>query len=219
VLAYKKPVDPRGEWATELWNESLHKTHNFDLIRSDNDPAHEILLGGKEGVVQLDRAASKIETSTLTSSQGGGVGEVRLGKLGGGKRFFATVEPMHGNRLVVYTDPAPETDAMWRPHVLDESLIDAHALACADFAQLGYDQIVVGWRAMNRAGAKVGIKLFTPADAKGTTWTDTLVDDNGMACEDLTVADLNGDGAPDIVAAGRGTKNVKVYFNERSAAK
>jgi len=42
------------------------------------------------------------------------------------------------------------------------------------------------------------------------------VDDNTMACEDLCLADLNGDGKLDIVASGRGTKNVKVYFNERA---
>jgi len=35
-----------------------------------------------------------------------------------------------------------------------------------------------------------------------------------MACEDLQVADLNGDGRPDIVAAGRATRNLKIYFNE-----
>jgi len=34
------------------------------------------------------------------------------------------------------------------------------------------------------------------------------------ACEDLQVADLNGDGRPDIVAAGRASRNVKVYLNE-----
>jgi hypothetical protein len=39
------------------------------------------------------------------------------------------------------------------------------------------------------------------------------VDDNEMACEDLRVADLDGDGKPDIIAAGRATKNVKIYFN------
>jgi hypothetical protein len=216
VLAYKMPDDPRSEWKTELWNESLHKTHNFDLFQSDEDPAHEILLGGKEGVIHLDRATSKIETTLLTASQGGGVGEVRLGKLGGGKRFLATVEPMHGNRLVVYIESGSGVDATWRPQVLDESLIDAHALACADFAQLGFDQIVIGWRAMNRVGAKVGIKLFTPADADGSVWSEAVIDDNEMACEDLCVADLNGDGALDIVASGRGTKNVKIYFNERS---
>ena len=47
-------------------------------------------------------------------------------------------------------------------------------------------------------------------------WDQTLVDDNTMACEDLAVADLNGDGKLDILAAGRATRNVKIYFNERA---
>jgi len=73
---------------------------------------------------------------------------------------------------------------------------------------------VVGWRAMNKPGVKVGIKLFTPLDREGKDWQTTLIDDNTMACEDLAVADLNSDGKLDIVAAGRGTKNVKIYFNQ-----
>jgi hypothetical protein len=35
-----------------------------------------------------------------------------------------------------------------------------------------------------------------------------------MACEDIQVADLNGDGKPDIVAAGRSTHNLKIYWNQ-----
>jgi hypothetical protein len=40
-------------------------------------------------------------------------------------------------------------------------------------------------------------------------------DDGGMAAEDLTVADLNGDGRPEIVAVGKATANVKIYWNEK----
>jgi hypothetical protein len=99
--------------------------------------------------------------------------------------------------------------------VLDQSLVDGHALACGDFLGMGQEQIVVGWRAMNKPkDVKVGIKLFTPLNSDGKQWRETLVDDNTMACEDLTTADFNGDGKLDIVAAGRGTKNLKVYFNE-----
>ena len=42
-----------------------------------------------------------------------------------------------------------------------------------------------------------------------------LFDENTMACEDLVLADLDGDGKLDIIAAGRATKNVKIYWNAR----
>lgn len=46
-------------------------------------------------------------------------------------------------------------------------------------------------------------------------WSKALmVDDDSMATEDLAVADLDRDGRPDIVAVGRATKNVKIYWNE-----
>ena len=80
--------------------------------------------------------------------------------------------------------------------------------------KLGYDQVVVGWRAMGRTNFHVGIKLYVPRDPSAVTWETHLIDDNTMACEDLVLADLNGDGRLDIIAAGRATKNLKIYFNE-----
>ena len=101
-----------------------------------------------------------------------------------------------------------------RRHVLTDQLIDGHALACGDLLGIGGDQIVVGWRAMGKPEAKVGVHLWTPLDPEGKDWRDSAVDDGGMACEDLVLADLNGDGKPDIIASGRATHNLKVYFNE-----
>ena len=43
----------------------------------------------------------------------------------------------------------------------------------------------------------------------------TDIDGGGVAVEDLAIADLNGDGKPDIVAVGRQTKNVRIYWNQR----
>lgn len=40
-----------------------------------------------------------------------------------------------------------------------------------------------------------------------------------MACEDLKIADLNGDGKLDIIASGRATKNLVIYWNESAWAK
>jgi hypothetical protein len=214
ILAYQVPADPKQPWKTELLDESLHKTHNFDQPQLDRDPADEMYVVGMEGLFMLDSADRKL--SLLGTNSIGGAGEVRSGRVGGRSAFIATVEPMHGSTLAVYTAPLAieHADAKWHRTVLDESLVDGHALACGDLIQQGRDQIVVGWRAMNRPGAKVGIKVFTSEDATLKKWTATVVDDGTMACEDLVLADLNGDGKLDIAAAGRATKNVKVYFNE-----
>ena len=212
ILAYKMPSDPKQPWKTELLDETLHKTHNFDPVQLDRDPAEEMFVVGREGLFMLNGQ----KLSLLGTNAIDGAGEVRAGKVAGRQSFVATVEPMHGNTLAVYTAPSAieHAEAKWHRTVLDENLIDGHALACADLIGQGRDQIVVGWRAMNRPGAKVGIKLFTSDDNSLRKWTPTVVDDGGMACEDLILADLNGDGKLDIAAAGRATKNVKVYLNE-----
>ncbi|MBI4325538.1 MAG: FG-GAP repeat protein [Chloroflexi bacterium] len=221
ILAYQRPENPRQPWTTTVLDASLHLTHNFDPVQWDDDVAQELLIAGKEGVFLLNRVDEQIKLIQLGGNEPGetafiGAGEVRQGRLPGGKRFIATVEPMHGNQVVTYTPPdSASGKKLWLRRVIDESIVDGHAVACGDLLRAGYDQLVVGWRAMNRPGVKVGIKLYIPLDADGKNWNSVLLDDNTMACEDLTLADLNGDGRLDIVAAGRATKNLKVDFNER----
>jgi hypothetical protein len=139
----------------------------------------------------------------------GGIGEIRTGK----SSLIATVEPMHGNSCVAYVKGP--TGSMKRT-VLSDQLTEGHALACADLLGVGGDQIIVGWRGTPQKPRPVGIKLFTPLDALGEKWRESAIDDNEMACEDLVLADLNGDEKLDVVASGRATRNVKIYLNETS---
>ena len=215
IKAYRRPSNTGDSWEIRVIDQSMHKTHNFDPVLVNNNTSGELLVAGKEGVFWLKPNQPPEKRTQLSGPESGGAGEVRLGRLAGGKRFFATVEPMHGTNLIIYTEPTDwNGKQLWQRHVLDSSLVDGHALACGDLAGVGSDQIVVGWRAMGKPGVKVGIKLFTPLDAEGKNWEASLVDDNTMACEDLCLADLDGDGRLDIIAAGRGTKNVKIYFNQ-----
>lgn len=211
ILAYQVPANPRDEWKTSLLDGSLHKTHNLDPVQWTAGGAEEMLVGGREGVFLID-VSSQPKRTQLGGGEPG-VGEIRLGKLREGKRFIATIEPMHGHQTVLYSEP-PAGQTIWSRQIIDDSLVDGHALACGDLLQAGYDQVVVGWRAMNQRGAKVGLKLYTRTTGAASGWESHVLDDNTMACEDLKLADFNGDGRLDIVAAGRATKNVKIYWNE-----
>lgn len=222
VLAYAKPADARAEWKTQVISDDMHMTHNFDVVPVPEGPKFEgVLIAGREGLTTVRWDGGKMEAKRSLQSSGykpelPGFGEVRMGKLSPDVMFAAAVEPMHGNTLSVFTEDANKSDTTTPPRqVLDATLEEGHALGCGDLLGLGRDQIVVGWRgtAQNKLG-KVGIKLFVPEDSRGTKWTMHLVDDNTMACEDLTLADLNADGKLDIIAAGRRTKNVKIYWNE-----
>jgi hypothetical protein len=194
-MLYSRPSNLRSEWPRQIIEESMHATHNFELL-----PNAAVLIAGQEGLVSVGKTIDRgqVRDARTPWVQGHPVGEVR--KSG---NLLATIEPMHGNQLCVYT---PER------RVVFDKMDQGHALACANLLPGGgtkWPQIVAGWR-----GKGGGVRLFDAADDAGTTWRETVIDDGGMACEDLCVADLNGDSKPDLIASGRATHNVKIYWNE-----
>jgi len=192
----------------------MHLSHNFHVVNWDEDEEEEILVAGKEGVWHFDRGRDGWQPTRLTRNF---AGEIRDGRLPGGKRFIATVEPKHGNVAAAYTEP-DQPGQPWQPcPVLDDKIKDGHAVACADYLGVGSDQVIVGWRAMNDPGTP-GIKLFTPLDETGSKWRETRISSDKIAVEDIKVADLDGDGQVDIVAAARQTKNLVILFNETSGS-
>lgn len=222
LLLYRRPPAGKDPWTTELIDGDLHVTHNLEPINWDADPEDEILLAAKEGVFLLDRAGGAWKRIRLGGNGPGetafqGASEVRTGRLEGGRRFIATVEPFHGNKVVIYTPPAEgaAADALWKRLEIDDSLAEGHAVAVGDILGAGSDQLLVGWRKKDAAG-KVGIRLYVPS-ADGKTWSRAAFDDNEMACEDIALADLDGDGGLEVVAAGRDSHNLKVYSRARAA--
>lgn len=211
LLAYLKPDNPRDVWQTVLLDESLNMTHNFDVVPVPGTKSERLVVGGRQGAITLaPRGGQWTPNSTeRIPGIGGnrGVGEIRQGRLGS-VNFLTTIEPMHGNELVVYT-----LRGQPQRYLLTDGFREGHALAVADLLGLGSDQIVAGWRNPDASG-KVGIKLFVPLDKTGSRWQSHVIDDNTMATEDLTVADLDGDQRPDIIAAGRATKNLIIYWNK-----
>jgi hypothetical protein len=204
LLIFRPPANPRTEpWPMEVASEANHIQHNFVAFNLDKDPQDEIVTASKEGLVAHKRSADgKWSRTTI----GEGVpGEVKLGRVGG-RRMLATVEPWHGAGVAIYA----ERPGLWSKTMIETSLTEGHALGWADFDGDGSDELAVGWRG---GGPKAGIAIYT-VDREGALKTRTVVDEGGMATEDLMVGDFNGDKRPDIVAAGRATRNIKIYWNE-----
>lgn len=203
---------PQEDWKTFLIHKGFHLAHNFDPVKWDGSGNESLLVACKEGVHLLYPGGKEQWTARQMTEKG--AGEVRLGKLPNGKRFITSIEPMHGNEVVINPE---EARGIWSKNrvVIDDGLKQGHALVTGDFLGLGYDQVVAGWREPAGEGKKVGLRLYVPVNQEGTEWRiHAVIDDNTMACEDLKAADLNGDGKLDLVAAGRATRNVIIYWNQ-----
>ena len=79
----------------------------------------------------------------------------------------------------------------------------------------GSDELIIGVRDdLDQKDHRRGVRIYKALDDKGAKWARHILDDGGGAVEDLTIGDLDGDGRIDIIAVGRATKNIRIYWNE-----
>jgi hypothetical protein len=228
LLAYQIPDDPASDaWVPQVLTDQLHVTHNFWPTDLDGDGQLDLLVVSFEGVSLLQRRndgqwkLTRIGTGNQATSPNRGASEIGRGRLANGSDYLATIEPWHGSQVVVYTRPSmPQPasgDWLWDRHVLDEELQWGHAVWCANLDDDPDDELIIGVRDdldSARRETRRGLRIYDPQDSHGTKWTRLLVDPGSVAIEDLAAADLNADSRPDIVAVGRQTHNIKIYWNE-----
>jgi hypothetical protein len=222
IVAYRIPQDPtRDRWQPQVLDESLHVVHNLWPIAAPGGKRQDILTGSYEGVHLLSLVDGKNVRQQLgsgnqeTSKAKRGASEIKQGRLKNGKKFLATIEPWHGDQVVVYTEPA--AGGLWDRHVIDAQLRWGHAVWCADLDGDGSEELIIGVRGLgpkNEPQDKRGVRIYKAQDERGAKWARQVVDDGGVSCEDMQAADLNGDGRVDLVAVGRFTHNVRIYWNE-----
>lgn len=214
IMAYERPENPHDPWKTHVVSDTMHMTHNFDLYLNQHMESENGFVAGREGIGGFVFSSGEWSGRADFSPEWDmkhAAGEVRFCWLVDNFNL-ATIEPMHGNQVVFYhLGPFKAGDKSNRV-LLDDTLAEGHGLACADLLGLKRRQVVAGWRAPNK-DKKVGIKLYVPLDDKGEKWETHWIDDNQMACEDLKIADLDADGHPDIIAAGRALHNLVIYWN------
>jgi hypothetical protein len=228
LLAFSIPKDPAGPWEPIVLTDTLHVMHNFQPIDFDHTGKTGVLTASYEGVSYVSPAGDgKWATRHVGAGYqedpkaSRGSSEVKLGRLKSGKRFIATAEPFHGNYVVAYTEDAGSaagaTSGLWKRTVVDEQIKWGHAVWCADLDGDGGDEFVLGFRDPLGTGRGPGVNVYRATASQSgdaVAWEKHVIEDTGVATEDMTCGDLNGDGRVDIVAVGRATHNVRIYWNQ-----
>jgi len=218
--AAAKPPDYRGSvplvvyrppsWNRETISEDLQGVLHGILISDWNqDSREDVLTASFLGidVFSLDKnkrwQRTRISTGNSDPWPRSGSSEVARGRLGR-DTFLGSIEPWHGNQVVVYR----REKGTWTRNVIDTTLNDGHVLLTADLNSDGTDEIIAGYRGPGRS-----VYIYSADDSKGSHWSRQVVDNGGISAAGCAVADLNRDGRLDIACIGMATANLKWYEN------
>jgi len=215
LKAYSVPDDLTAEsWTGVVLDQSLQLSHGLKIMYWDGDGRDDILAASFFGV-HLFQLATKSQAVARTQIAAGkqdadrpaiGSSEIDVGKLADGSRIVATVEPWHGNEVVVYTQ-ATDPNQLWDRVVIETEFVNGHGLLMADLNNDGADEIIVGGRSQHYQ-----LAIYQRRD-DGAGWRRIDLDIGGIGVSGLAIEDMNGDGYMDIVGIGSGTRNVVYYQN------
>jgi hypothetical protein len=201
-LVYYRP----GEWKRTLIaadNEGIQ--HGLTIVDWDAKGRDSILTCSFSGIDLYRYAKDKWTRTEIAKGNPdpwpkSGTSDLAMGHLGK-QRFLATIEPWHGNKVVVYT----EHKGQWQREEIDDSLLDAHTILTADLNGDGRDQIVAGMR-----GKPYQVLIYSNVNGH---WSRQILDTGTMAAAACTAVDLNADRRIDLACIGSATANLKWYEN------
>ena len=208
-LVYYRP----DEWSRQLaGDENEGVMHGIFLTDWDRNGREAILTASFSGIHLYRYGAGHLwSREELTRGDPApwpksGASDVAVGRIGA-ERFLATVEPWHGNEVVVYR----KTAAGWERKVLDDTLEDTHSIITADLDGDGRDELIVAQR-----GKPFRVLVYRQEQGE---WRRTVVDEGGVSAASCAAGDLNGDRRPDLVCVGSTTANLKWYEMIRPGSK
>ena len=198
--------------------------HRVRPVTWDSGKREQFLVASFEGIA-LYRAtgsgdAMKFEKQLLSPGHVEkaprlGASDVGVGRQDG-KRFFASVEPWHGNEVVVYT----EKGGQWARRVIYDKVTNGHEIAVLDLNGDGRADVVANDNSRvteQNPNATPGVHVFfAPEDAATGEWQYRRIEDKA-AMNSCVGADVNGDKRPDLVCTGAG--GVLRWYENKGASR
>jgi len=186
--------------------------HRVRTVRWDEGDRDQILVAGFEGIL-LYRAtgmsdAMTFEREVISTGYDSepaprlGASDVGVGE-SNGERILASVEPWHGNEVVVYT----QSDGAWQRRVIFDAIQSGHEIAVLDLNGDGLADIVANDNSRvserNPNGTPGVHVFFSPEDPATGEWIYRRIESEaGM--NGCVGGDMNEDGRPDIICTGSG---------------
>lgn len=214
-------------WKRETLDDKLYGVvHHLHTVKWNPGKRDDLLVAGFDGIMLYTPSGRgdklKFERRQLAKGDeprdvpgaGGmtqGSNDVHILNIKG-KRFLAAQEPWHGDEIVVYANKGGH----WERNVIFKGLIQGHEIAVGDLNGDGRDDIVAVDVTNRGRPTPASVHIFYSEDDSGTQWRHELLDENMMAGSGVMVADINGDGRPDIVAI---SGNQVKYYENMGAAK
>jgi len=198
-----------GAWKREtVTEESYGVVHGLQPWDWQGDRREELLTAGRLGIFSysLGKDGKWIRTQVTKGDEtpypDGGSSDLSPGMMSK-KRFFAAIEPFHGNIVAVYQQ---DGKGAWQRNVIDTELDHGHSLVVADVDGDGNAEIVAGG---TQGGKK--LYLYKATDATGQKWQRSTLDD-AISANSCVAADINGDKNMDVACIDNTTPfNLKWY--------
>jgi len=191
-----------GEWKRSLLTDQPRGILHSILPVHWQGRGEQLMTADFLGLrVLLPKGYAEVSTGDPRACPQCGSSEIKIGHLGK-RRFLAAIEPWHGDQVVVYTEDGKQ----WKRHVIENAMVNGHALAVGDLNGDDGDVIVAGFR-----GQGFQLYVFTADDEGGERWTRHVLDPGGIAAADCKIADFGRSGRHAIACVGASTANVKLY--------
>jgi hypothetical protein len=203
----------QGDWKRQLITDQVPGIiHRVRAVDWDGNGRDSILVASFEGIVRYAAtgagAAMKFQKTLLSSGHSDkaprlGASDVAAGTQDG-QRFFASVEPWHGNEVVVYN----RRGGRWERRVIFDKVAGGHEIAVGDLNNDGRDDVIANDNSRTDGGVHL---FFAPEDPAAGEWIYHRLESQA-AMNSCVIADINNDRRTDLVCAG-GAGVIRWYEN------